>query len=187
MKTQNKMLIICSIIIISCIYSMIQVSNDQQIEPTDEYIFVEQTSRIPVATPTPEATIILIPIELLLNDIIINDPANKDFYSLDGGSIDVHVCGKMACEQCEYIKTNYEYKTGITLLWHKYGGISHAQTWVIIDDNRYILESTYDYYWIEKDHYNKFNNEYKIKFVTLSKGKEMVKESDEYTRKGKIY
>lgn len=126
------------------------------------------------------------PIDNILNDIINNDVANKDHYSHNGGAKDVHVCGNMACEQAEWIEANYEYDVGITLLWSKFGNVGHAQTWVIIDDERYILESVHNEYWNESVHKDKFGDEYKICFNTIKKGKEHTKSSSEYTRIGKI-
>ena len=154
-----------------------------EIVPPYQEVQIQEVPHQEIATmsiPTPE----LKSIDILMQDIIDNNIGNKQHYSMEGSAKDVHVCGNMAVEQCMHIQSNYKYETGITLLWCKYNGDSHAQTWVIIDTERYVIESTSDCYWSEEDHKNEFGSDYKICFVTLSKGKEHVKSASEYYRTG---
>jgi hypothetical protein len=134
----------------------------------------------PISTPTPE----LDPIDILFNRIVENTIANKSHYSKIGGSEDVHVCGNMACEQAEWIKDNYGYDVGIVILWSKCGDVGHEQTWVVIDNERYVIESTSNKYWTEPEHKDQFGELYKICFVSIQKGREHVKATAEYIRTG---
>lgn len=121
-------------------------------------------------------------IDILQNDLIINNIADKESYNMVGNAKDVHICGNMAVEQSEYIITKYDYSSGICLLWCKYNGESHAQTWVDIDEERFILESTSHMYWNQLEHQKVFGDRYKICFSSLKKGKEMAKQSSEFWR-----
>ena len=124
------------------------------------------------------------PVDLLLKQIIEEDVGNKGHYSMVGTSKDVDICGNKACEQAEWIADNYGYDVGIVILWSKYQGSSHAQTWVVIDNERYIFESTDDDYWTEEEHQNEFGEQYKICFHTVKKGLEHTKAAAEYYRTG---
>ena len=176
----TKVIAICAICAIIVIAGCIK--QDDTFTPTPT----------PTLTPTPTPTFTPIPtptlakIDLLFNDIIENNIANKNHYSIVGGSKDVHICGNMACEQAEWIRDNdnYEYGVGVVALWNKCIGDNHAQTWVVIDNERYIIESISNRYWTEADHRAEFKNRYKITFVSISKGREHTKSSAEIIREG---
>lgn len=175
-------LFISAILLSGCVtFNDMTETLDSEIEAYEPYYIpdIPRTS-LPVPIPTPKFE----PVEILLNDIIENNVTNKSHYTMIGGSKDVHVCGNMACEQAEWIADNYGYETGIVILWAKHQGESHAQTWVMIDDDQYIFESTFDTYWSESDHRNRFGGSNKICFVSIKKGREHVKATAEYIRKG---
>lgn len=135
-------------------------------------------------TATPDSLQKLKPVDMLFADIIRNGVASKSYYTKIGGSKDVHICGNMACEQAEWIADNYGYETGVVLLWNNGQDESHAQTWVMIDDERYIFESTNNMYWGESDHKKHFGGSNQIRFVPTKKGREHAKASAEYYRSG---
>jgi hypothetical protein len=136
----------------------------------------------PTATPEPKPE--TKPVDILLADIIKNDVASKSYYTKIGGSKDVHICGNMACEQAEWIAHNYGYETGAVLLWSDEQDESHMQTWVMINDERYIFESTNNMYWGEPDHKDRFGGSNCIRFVPIKKGREHTKAAAEYYRGG---
>jgi hypothetical protein len=151
------------------------------VTPTPPPIMVPTVAQTTVLDPEPETK----PVDILLADIIKNDVANKSYYNKIGGSKDVHICGNMACEQAEWIADNYGYETGVVLLWNSGQDASHAQTWVMIDDDRYIFESTtYNAYWNESDHKDQFGGSNQIRFVPLKKGREHAKAASEWYRSG---
>ena len=162
-------------------------------EDPEPYVYVEQSAEIPVATLTPKVTvipaitptsvsttIIITPIEFLINDIIQNDPANKGYYNLIGNRSEMHTSGNMACEQAQYIIDNYNYSSGIVVLAETQGNSGFAQTWVIINNTTYIIDSRTNQYWIEEDHNVEFDSTYKINHIPLKKGIELIKSSNDY-------
>ncbi len=84
----------------------------------------------------------------------------------------------MACIQSEYL-IEEGYEAGIVLLWCKCLGDHHAQSWVRIDNETFIIESTSDIYWRDWAHKTVFDRDYKIQFVSIKKGYEYAKASSE--------
>lgn len=120
-------------------------------------------------------------IESLINNLILNNPANKGQYKIHPDKIDeVHVCMNMAVEQTEWISENYGYETGIVMLWNKYLGDNHAQTWVDINETRYVIDSTSNYYWTVDKHAVHWGDRYKTQFTNVKKGLELEKENNEW-------
>jgi hypothetical protein len=150
------------------------------VEPKIEAYEIEWIADPPISISTPE----LDPIDILLHNIVENNVANKSYYSMLGGSKDVHICGNMACEQSEWIADNYGYETGVVILWGKHQEVGHGQTWVVIDNERYVIESTNNKYWSESDHKDQFGKLFKICFVSIQKGREHTKATAEYCRSG---
>lgn len=146
---------------------------------------------VSVALPTPSPTPVFTPtpvigptgdmplIQAVVDDLIDSNVCDKSAYAIytDRGA-DVYVCIHMAVQQAEYLKIG-GYDTGVVMLWYKHGSMNHAQTWVIIYGERYILESVDDRYWNEEDHSTKFSDKYKIQFVSIQKGREYGKCSTE--------
>ena len=69
-------------------------SGEQAFQEIDDVTGYEHI-QVPTPTPTPEFK----PVEILSNDIATNNVANKDHYTMIGGSKDVHICGNMADSQ----------------------------------------------------------------------------------------
>jgi len=170
---------ILAILLSGCVTSY---NTTETVEPIIEDYEIPDIPQTPLPTPTPTPK--FEPVEILLNDVIKNNVANKSHYTMVGGAKDVHVCGNMACEQAEWIKDNYGYETGVVILWAKHQEIGHGQTWVVIDDERYVFESTNDAFWTEYNHNEQFSESYKICFVSTKKGREYTKESAEFCRTG---
>ena len=145
---------------------------------------VPTCTHVQTCPPTPRPTDRLMPVDILLNDLIANDVADKDNYTKAGGAKDVHICGNMAVEQANWIEDEYGYEVGVVLMWYKFLGDGHASTWVIIDDERYIIESTSHTWWTEAEHKAMFGELYKIRFVPTKKGAEHAKLSAELYRSG---
>lgn len=119
-------------------------------------------------------------IESLIADLILHNPARKAQYAHHPDKVDeVHVCANMAVEQAEWIIGNYDYDVGIVMLWNKYIGDSHVQTWVDVNDTRYVIDSTSNYYWNVEKHESQWGSKYKIQYTTVKKGLELEKANNE--------
>jgi len=129
---------------------------------------------IPEPIEAPEA------IDLIMADISQNNIANKSEYSIHTqyGS-DIYVCSHIACRQSEYL-VEKGYNAGVVILWAKHLGTDHhAQSWVEIDNETYVIESISNIYWQKWAHKTVFDWDYKIRFVSLEKGWEHAKVSSE--------
>lgn len=139
-------------------------------------------SLTPVFTPTPVVgpTGDMPLIQAVVDDLIDSKVCDKSAYAIytDRGT-DVYVCIHMAIQQAEYLNSK-GYDAGVVIIYNKYDGNDHAQTWVIIDSKRYILESIDNRYWTEEDHSIKFSHDYKIQFISIQKGKEYAKQATEW-------
>ena len=134
-----------------------------------EPVIVEFT---PVREPTE--------IESLINDIMLYSPAGKTRYAHNPDSVkDVHISINKAIDQAEWIIGNYNYETGIVMMWNKYIGDDHAQTWVDVNGTRYVIDSTSNYYWTVEKHADHWSSKYKIQYTTVQKGLQFEKESNE--------
>ena len=120
-------------------------------------------------------------IEILINDIILHNPARKAQYARNPDSVDdVHVCANMAVDQAGWIIENYDYNVGIVILHNKHLGDNHMQTWVDVNETRYVIDSTSNYYWNVEKHESQWGHKYKIQYTTLKKGQEIEKENNEW-------
>jgi hypothetical protein len=140
--------------------------------PTGEYQKPIAVEFSPVREPTE--------IESLINDLILHNPARKAQYAHHPDKVDeVHVCANMAVDQAEWIIGNYDYDVGIVMLWNKYLGDNHVQTWVDVNDTRYVIDSTSNYYWNVEKHESQWGSKYKIQYTTVKKGLELEKANNE--------
>ena len=172
----NVLTIAIAITVISATYLFIApgltLAGDLDIDTTDT--IVEPTPRFAPAREQTE-------IESLVNDVMCKNPANKGTYSHNPDKVsDVHVCINMAVDQAIWITENYEYDVGIVLLHRKTAGDNHAQTWVIVDDVQYVIDSTSNYYWTVDRHVDYWGTTYKIQYTTIKKGQEIEKENNEW-------
>lgn len=179
MKRISKLICIVLLITGICLIAYAVISSNTS---THDIEIVETVTPLPIKIPIRMNCTIAIekqPIELLMEEIVTNDVCNKSAYAIDTerGS-DVYCCIHLACEQAEYLKSK-GYDAGVIIIWNKHAGMSHAQTWMIIDNERYILESVYDRFWTEEDHRDEFSNRYKICFMSIQKGREWAKVSSE--------
>lgn len=91
---------------------------------------------------------------------------------------DVHVCIHYACDMAERLES-INCCAGVTVLWRKYDDASHAQTWVILDGVRYIIEPQTGEWWVESAHGAKYDERFKVCFLSVSKGREYAKSATE--------
>ena len=170
------LVVILGIIGAICVFVVPGLISESELEivpdvttPTGEPITVKFT---PVREPTE--------IESLINDLMLYNPARKAQYAHNPDNVDdVHVCVNMAVEQAEWIIENHDYEVGIVILWNKYLGDNHAQTWDDVNETRYVIDSTSNYYWTEAKHANHWDDKYKIQYTTIEKGLELEKASNE--------
>ena len=119
------------------------------------------------------------PIAILISDIITEGVANKSDYAIFTElPEDVYVCTHISCRQAEWIADNYEYCTGVTMLWSSVTD-SHARTWVEIGNETYVIESINDQYWTKDAHESIFSDQFEIEFVTITQGWIHANESSE--------
>ena len=119
-------------------------------------------------------------IESLINDLMLYTPAGKTRYNHNPNKTeDVHISINKAIDQAEWIIGNYNYETGIVMMWNKYIGDDHAQTWVDVNGTRYVIDSTSNYYWTVEKHADHWSSKYKIQYTTVQKGLQFEKESNE--------
>lgn len=125
------------------------------------------------------------PKTILVNDIILNNIGDRLHYvpkHIAETPGDIHVGIHIAIKMCEYIQNNYKYNTGVVILWSESGKFDHAQVWVEINNTTYIIETLYNVdniVYTVNDHEVIWDDQYKIRFVTLKKGYEHMKRYSE--------
>ena len=168
LKTILSLTLIATLIILSagCI-------NEYESIEEDEYVFVEQTPRIPASTSTPELIVVSTPIPKIINPIenIIKNNLPKHDYKIDTklGS-EIYVCSHFGCDMAENL-INAGYDAGVVIDHNAL----HALTWINLNGTRYVIESQNEMYWVSDEYEPKHN----INYVSLSKGKEFAKSSSE--------
>ena len=180
-KIYNVLLgVIVLTIITAVVFTALTTYNEQKIVLTaNDTVTGEAYSKMVILEVTTEPRDPT-EIEALINDITLNNPAEKARYNIHPDDpADVNVCMNMAVAQTVWISDNYHYDTGIVMLWNKYLGDNHAQTWVDINGTRYIIDSTSNYYWDAEDHDRYCGDRYKIQFTSIKKGLELEKENNE--------
>lgn len=156
---------------IPVIHTPLYGSNDTLVVNTSDSIVITFAPKTPMPLPIPKTIGECSPEAIsLMNNFIANDVGNKsDGYQYSG----IHI----ALLMCEYIQANYEYTTGTVCLWYNSNGyIDHAQTWVEINNEKYIIETLFNTkdnrIYNVSEHKRIWDDRYKIQFTSLEKGYE---------------